>query len=86
MSTPDPNAKAPRPSGKAEASSKPSMDSPPRRQSAERASFDRGTAAASQDAAVGQRPGNRDHAATQAEGTADTPSVERSKHMPPASP
>lgn len=79
--TPDPNAKAPRPRNEsADKERKPDMDRPPSRQSGERPAFDRGTAAADRDARSGQRPGQGDYAATQAEGTADAPDVERAKH------
>ncbi len=81
MKTPDPNAKAPRPSHvSADQPRTPDMDHPPPSRGAERAAFDRGTAAADRDARSGQRPGQGDYAAVQAEGTADTPDVERAKH------
>ena len=85
MKTPDPNAKAPRPQRESDDKErKPDMDHPPPAQGRARPVFDRGTAAADRDARSGQRPGEGDYAAIQAEGTADAPGVERAKH--PVSP
>lgn len=81
MKTPDPNAKAPRPShADSDEPRTPEMDRPPPARGADRPAFDRGTAAADRDARSGQRPGHGDYPAIQAEGTADTPEAERAKH------
>lgn len=81
MKTPDPNAKAPRPThADSDGPRTPEMDRPPPARGADRPAFDRGTAAADRDARSGQRPGHGDYAAILAEGTADTPDAERAKH------
>ncbi|MBF6618454.1 MAG: hypothetical protein ITG07_17225 [Candidimonas sp.] len=83
MSTPDPNAKAPRPKHvSSDDEPRPTMDTPPPASNAKSTAFDRGTAAADEDARSGQLPGRGDHAATQAEGTAESPEVEKDRHRP----
>lgn len=78
MNSPDPNAKAPRPAHvSSEDEPRPDMDHPP---SGTSTAFDRGTAAADDEARRGQVPGPDDFPATQAEGTADDSQTERSKH------
>lgn len=79
MNTPDPNAKAPRPAHiSSEDEPRPDMDHPPPNTTS--TGFDRATAAADDEARTGQVPGPDDFPATQAEGTADDPQTERSKH------
>lgn len=81
MTSPDPNAKAPRPRHiSSEDEPRPDMDHPPAAPSGTSTVFDKGTAAADREARRGQVPGTDDFAATQAEGTADDPETERAKH------
>lgn len=81
MSTPDPNAKAPRPKHvSSDDEPRPTMDKPPRASNDKSTAFDRGTAAADEDARAGQRPDQGDYATTQAEGTAEDPKDEKARH------
>lgn len=57
---PDPNRQAPRPSRKADTSdARPDMDHPPRAEPQDMPVFDRGTAAAEQDARAGEATGTQ---------------------------
>jgi hypothetical protein len=83
MNSPDPNAKAPRPSHmSSEDEPRPDMDHPSPAPSDTSTAFDKATTAADDEARRGQVPGPEDFAATQAEGTADDPETERAKHPP----
>lgn len=81
MSTPDPNAKAPRPkSVSSDDEPRPDMGNPPAAPRGRSAAFDEGTRAANDQAEQGGVPGPDDFAAIQAEGTADDSKTERAKH------
>src|SRR5690606_2578640 len=81
MKTPDPHANAPRPKRiSSDDEPIPDMDHPPVARSDTPTLFDKGVAAADDQARTGQRPGSDDLPAIQAEGTADDPATERSKH------